>query len=101
MIIMEQRCPRCAIRRTARLGASRSLCFNCGLKWGRPASATEAAALRVAPAQTLSYPFSPAELVRLERYRAAIQAGVYTDYGPSAHRTTAPALASGASPPRG
>ena len=32
---------------------------------------------------TPAYPFSPAELARLARYRAAVQAGFYTDAVPS------------------
>jgi hypothetical protein len=35
--ILEQRCPRCANRRTVHVGYSRHLfCFNCRLRWERP-----------------------------------------------------------------
>jgi hypothetical protein len=33
IIIQEQACPRCAIRRTARLAYGTSFCFNCRLQW--------------------------------------------------------------------
>jgi hypothetical protein len=34
VLIQEQRCPRCGIRRTVRIGRShKSLCFNCRLLW--------------------------------------------------------------------
>jgi hypothetical protein len=76
MTIREMRCPRCGIRRTINFGHWGSMCLNSRLHWGTQAS------VEVAPtaAARVHHPFTPAELVRLERYRAAIQAGFYTDY---------------------
>lgn len=80
MIIMDQRCPRCAIRRTADLRNWGYFCFNCRLRWCSPASATEAAVIHAASLESPPHPFGPRELLRLERYRAAIQAGFFTDW---------------------
>jgi len=75
VVIQQRPCPRCAISRTVRLGSSQtSLCFNCRTRWasnsatGYPRRAVESA-----------------QLSRLEIYRAAIQAGFYTDW-PITHR---------------
>ena len=70
--IQEHPCPRCAIPRTVR-AATVSLCFNCGLQWGEVSDASREP--RLDPA----YTFTAAERARLTMYRAAIQAGVYTD----------------------
>ncbi|HYY89767.1 MAG TPA: hypothetical protein VFA49_13290 [Chloroflexota bacterium] len=69
-MIQEQRCPRCAIRRTVQYGGWGSICFNCRLRWrgDRPVELVTATA------------FSAAEWRRLEIYRAAVQAGFYTDW---------------------
>jgi hypothetical protein len=84
-MIVEKRCPRCGIRRTMLLGSYGSFCYNCRLQWGCETPTTDAGAnrsrsLMVAPA----YPFSTAELVRLQRYRRAIRQGVFNDWSPSA-----------------
>lgn len=71
-IIQEHPCPRCAIRRTVRV-ATVSLCFNCGLQWGEVSDATRG------PRPEPAYTFTAAETARLTIYRAAIQAGFYTD----------------------
>ena len=76
MTIQEGRCPRCGIRRTLTLGHWGSMCLNCRLHWGSQASSDVA----TAAAAWVHHPFTPAELVRLERYRAAIRAGLYTDW---------------------
>ena len=79
MTIVEFRCPRCAIRRTVRVGHWGGFCFNCRFAWDRPASADAASVPSGAPVQSALGLFGPAELLRLERYRAALQAGLYTD----------------------
>jgi hypothetical protein len=47
------------------------MCFNCRLR-------LDCADGAKVPLQAAQYVFTPAEIVRLERYRAAIQAGLYT-----------------------
>ena len=74
MTIEERRCPRCHIKRTVRLGAWGSVCFNCR----RPLDATPTIAEPIAPSPREV--FTPAELARLGSYRAAILAGLYTDW---------------------
>ena len=75
MMIEHKRCPRCAIKRTANLGIWGSFCFNCRARLdGRE---FEALPLVAEPA---AYEFHGAELLRLQRYRAAIQAGLYSDW---------------------
>jgi hypothetical protein len=62
IVIQEHACPRCANRRTVRVGSMlRLFCFNCRHSW--------------AP----TYQFTPVELARLATYRAAVQAGFFTD----------------------
>ena len=81
MTIVEFRCPRCAIRRTARLGEWGRFCFNCRLRWhGEVAPADAALAPHTVPFAATRYPFGPHELRRLEWYRAAIQNGLYGDW---------------------
>ena len=64
MSIVEQRCPRCANRRTVHLGYTTNLfCFNCRLRWDPP-----------------QYEFSEAERTRLQSYRRAVQHGLYSDW---------------------
>ena len=75
MTIEQRPCPRCAIRRTARLGTWGAFCFNCHLHL-----ASGKVDVPIRPAEVPPYRFQPAELVRLERYRAAVQAGLYTDW---------------------
>lgn len=74
MTIEDKPCPHCNIRRTARLGSWGSICFNCRLPLDAAASVAERTA---PPANEI---FTPAELARLESYRAAILAGLYTDW---------------------
>jgi hypothetical protein len=76
IIIQEQACPRCAIRRTARLAYGTSFCFNCRLQW--PAHQTPCArAVEVEPPR---YVFAADELLRLTAYRAAVREGFYSDW---------------------
>jgi hypothetical protein len=72
MMISHVRCPRCGIDRTADLGTWGRFCFNCRLPIHRAPTAQ--------PEATETYAFKPQELVRLERYRAAIRQGFYTDW---------------------
>jgi hypothetical protein len=78
MTIDERPCARCAIRRTVRLGTWGWVCFNCGLHVpaGEGGVSTDRASERA------EHPFTPAEIVRLERYRAAVAAGLYSDWPP-------------------
>ena len=90
MTIVERRCPRCAIKRTVQLAEWGGFCFNCRLQLDVPARVAEVAstAQREAPDQTAAYAFDAAELVRLERYRAAIQRRIYTDWPSTRHAGT-------------
>jgi hypothetical protein len=76
VIIEERRCPRCGNRRTARVGTWGLICFNCRLHLD--------AAWPGVPGESCPEPathsFTPAELARLERYRAAVRAGLYSDW---------------------
>jgi hypothetical protein len=76
MTIQERRCPRCAIRRTINLAHWGTFCFNCRLQWGTQGAAEVAAV----EAPLARYQFTPAELARLEAYRGAVRAGLYTDW---------------------
>ena len=62
-------CPRCAIKRTARVDAGWFICFNCRLQWGEHAPTPAAARL-----------FGATERARLEAYRAAVRAGLFSDW---------------------
>jgi hypothetical protein len=77
MMIEESRCPRCGIRRRARFVPWGRYCYNCRLTL--PLTAPPAAHV---------YLFTEAERLRLEWYRAAIRAGLYSDW-----RTWTPAAA--------
>jgi hypothetical protein len=66
-LIQDRACPRCANRRTVRLGQDKSVCFNCRYQWQ---------AERV-PAP--GWAFTDVEQARLAIYRAAVRAGFYTD----------------------
>ncbi|MBV9356974.1 MAG: hypothetical protein JO023_15795 [Chloroflexi bacterium] len=72
--VQEHRCPRCAIRRTVRVGSDeRSFCFNCRYRWDpRTPGRIEPVPLG---AEAI---FTPAELARLRVYRRAVQAGFYS-----------------------
>jgi hypothetical protein len=78
MIVQETRCPRCAIRRTVRLGTWGLFCFNCRMRIEPECPA--APPRRLGCLWVPDYPFSPAELLRLEYFRAAVQAGFYSDW---------------------
>jgi hypothetical protein len=79
MTIEQKRCPRCAIKRTANLGTWGTFCFNCR-------SRLDGRELRPLPpvSEDAPYAFSGAELLRLQHYRAAIQAGLYSDWSEAA-----------------
>jgi len=76
MTIIERRCPRCAIRRTVSLGEWGAYCWNCRHQWDIPLRPGNIDRTE----RTSAFPFEPAELVRLERYRVAICKGIYTDW---------------------
>ena len=66
-LIEDRACPRCANRRTVRLGQDKSVCFNCRFRW--------------VPEPVERWPsFTDVERARLEIYRAAVWAGFYTDH---------------------
>ena len=73
MTIQELRCPRCGIRRTVRLGTWGSVCLNCR----RPLRALASVDYEVPP---MGRVFTASELARLESYRDAILAGLYSDW---------------------
>jgi hypothetical protein len=76
IIIQERACPRCAHRRTVRVGNSaRLFCFNCRHAW----AASDEHILQAPWPALDSYVFQPAELARLRMYRAAVRAGFFTD----------------------
>ena len=80
MTVQERQCPRCSIRRTLRYGGASSFCANCRLQWdAAPASASSRVQAWPAP-RLAAYPFTPRELDRLGIYRAAVRAGLYTDW---------------------
>jgi len=78
MVIVERPCPRCAIRRSVRFGQLGSYCFNCSFRWNVLASATPIA-LPV-HVDVAEFAFRPAELGRLEVYRAAVRVGFYNEW---------------------
>jgi hypothetical protein len=75
IIIQERPCPRCAIRRTARLAYGTSFCFNCRLQWPTHDAPLLDAVEVLAPLHA----FAADELARLSVYRAAVRNGFYTD----------------------
>jgi hypothetical protein len=78
MTIVEQRCPRCAIQHTVRFGHLGSYCFNCRFRWHASGCTTRVQSPM--HFHVMEYPFGPAELTRLENYRAAVKAGFYNDW---------------------
>jgi hypothetical protein len=68
-LIQDRACPRCANRRTVRLGQGSSLCFNCRYHW-------DPEPVELMPA---GWSFDAAERSRLVIYRAAVRAGFYSD----------------------
>jgi hypothetical protein len=75
IIIQERPCPRCAIRRTARLAYGTSFCFNCRLQW----PTRGAPLLHSVEVPSQLHVFAADELARLSVYRAAVRNGFYTD----------------------
>ncbi|MBV9582825.1 MAG: hypothetical protein JO057_29935 [Chloroflexi bacterium] len=78
--IRQQSCPRCAIRRTAHLADGSGFCFNCRLRWSGQHAASQSAVPPRNAAPPSPEPFSPAAWARLEMYRAAVRAGLYSDW---------------------
>ena len=81
IVIQERRCSRCSNRRTVRMGTSNvAFCFNCRHKWAANGSTARRheGAVVVMPAPY--YTFGPGERERLNRYRAAVRAGLYTEW---------------------
>jgi hypothetical protein len=76
IIIQERPCPRCTIRRTARLAYGTSFCFNCRLQWPT-LGAPLLDAVEVSPPPHV---FTADESARLSVYRAAVHDGFYTDW---------------------
>jgi DNA-directed RNA polymerase subunit RPC12/RpoP len=69
-------CPRCGQRRVLHHSRTVYVCFQCRHSWS---AETDVPRPTVPPADPLSE-FSPAQRLRLITYRAAIQAGLYTDW---------------------
>jgi hypothetical protein len=81
-------CLRCTFPRTLRVG-DRRVCFQCRFSWHtRHPVVTPAAAPTWAQDRGAGYAFTPAEFARLTRYRAAVQAGFYSDSLQSPYRRT-------------
>ena len=85
MIIQQARCPRCAIRRTVRLGAWGAFCFNCRLQW----PTREAPVSHPVGTPRPQHGLGPDAVARLAVYRAAVRAGFYSDW-PVAHAAERP-----------
>ena len=101
MIIVDRRCPRCATKWTVHLAEWGGFCFNCRLRLDGPPriADVDSGVVGRAPDRAAAYAFGPVELVRLERYRAAIQRHVYTDW-PTTRESTFGLLTSRDSGPR-
>jgi len=77
LIPQQSTCPHCGIRRTVRVGYSGvSLCMNCRGRWGANSDSTTPPPAPVEERED-AYPFTPAELERLEVYRRAVASGFY------------------------
>ena len=77
MIVHQRRCPRCEIQHTVDMGTWGYFCFNCKLRFGHLAAGVAA----VLPTfEVTRYLFTPVERARLEAYRNATLAGVYSDW---------------------
>src|ERR1051325_4993149 len=81
MTIEEQRCPHFGIRRTARLGEWGHFCFNCRRQWDGVRSVVDPRLAQVTGPAAAS-PFDQHQIHRLELYRAAVRAGLYSDWAP-------------------
>ncbi len=88
MLIQERSCPVCAVPRTFRLWGGRSLCANCKHQWPARFALSDLASRPEAWIKR-TLPFSPAELVRLRVYRAAVAHRFYNEQLPPADRTSA------------
>jgi hypothetical protein len=76
ILIQERACPRCTIRRTARLAYGTFFCFNCRLQWPTRAAPAPPPVGTPSPQHVLG----PDALARLAMYRAAVRAGFYSDW---------------------
>jgi hypothetical protein len=79
ILIQERACPRCGIRRTARLAygtSGTSFCFNCRLQW----PTREAPVSHPVGTPSPQHVLGPDALARLAVYRAAVRAGFYSDW---------------------
>jgi hypothetical protein len=82
--IVEQSCPHCGAARTIRVAsAALSYCLICHRDW-TTAEPDQDRALE--PEPVLAYPFTEAEVVRLQNYRAAVRAGLYSEVPVSERR---------------
>jgi hypothetical protein len=77
MMVEEQRCPRCGIKRTVQLSTWGRFCFNCRTRFGLSVAEWPQRLVRT---EKPEYGFSPDELLRLEHYRAAIAAAFFTEW---------------------
>ena len=97
IVIQERPCPRCSIRRAVLIGTGKiAFSFNCRLECASNASTARQnqRARDVEPATPC--PFGPGELARLSMYRAAVRAGLYTEW---TEREIAPAAEHGSIEP--
>jgi hypothetical protein len=90
IVIQEHACPRCAIRRTARLVYGTSFCFNCRLQW----PPHDAPLLDTGHIPSQLHVFAADELARLRVYRTAVRDGFYNDWdaltGPAIRPVSSP-----------
>jgi hypothetical protein len=91
-VIQEQRCPRCAIRRTIRLAAGGSFCFNCRLQWPAREIADAQSVARTSALIVAAQPLTVAERARIAIYRTAVRAGFYSDWPASSATQRTPIL---------
>jgi hypothetical protein len=91
-LIQERPCPRCAIRRTVRLAAGGSFCFNCRLQWSTRQIARAQPAPRMTVLTLTSQSLTVAEWARLVIYRAAVRAGFYSDWPANSAMRRAPII---------
>jgi hypothetical protein len=78
--ILHERCPHCGVDRTAELGISCVVfCFNCKLRVGVAVPSGIHTPQSCVYREPAAYELSICELLRLEAYRGAVRAGIYTD----------------------
>ena len=83
-------CLNCGFARTLRVGSKR-VCFQCRFNWPlKLPQQVPAAATLVADEGASFHSFTSAELARLGIYRAAVQAGFYTDFSSRGIRRLTP-----------